>query len=116
MFSMLLNIDILNIEIIKISTLIFGMLFFSAVFIQCGIVKEYKKINKSVFNFGIIVELIYMIYLYILNTSIYRYIIYIALIVLMAFINNKKVPEIARNVAFIVFTIIGIAEIGLILI
>ena len=71
LFARVLNIDILNLDLLKISALVFGILFFSTIFIQTGIFKEYKKINKGVFNFGIIVEIIYMIYLYILNTSIY---------------------------------------------
>lgn len=116
-FTMLLKIDFLNIEIKKIVTLFFGMLFFSAVFIIIGIFKEYKKIQKSVFNFGIIVEIIYMVYLYIfnLNTNIYRYIIYLALLIFAIIANNLKNENI-KIIAFIIFTIIGISEIAMILI
>ena len=116
-FAVMLNIDILNISILKISTLIFGILFFSAIFIQAGIFKEHKKINKGVFNFGIIVEVIYMIYLYILNTSIYRYIIYISLLMVIGVINNlKRKSKLLDNINFIIFMLIGILEIGLIII
>ena len=101
----------------KIVTLFFGMLFFSAVFIIIGIFKEYKKIQKSVFNFGIIVEIIYMVYLYIfnLNTNIYRYIIYLALLIFAIIANNLK-NENVKIIAFIIFTIIGISEIAMVLI
>ena len=92
------------------------MLFFSAIFIIIGIYKEYKKIQKSVFNFGIIVEIIYMIYLYILNTSIYRYIIYTLMLVLMLILNNiKNTNETLRKILFVIFMIIGIGEIVMIL-
>lgn len=116
-FTMLLKIDFVNIEIKKIVTLFFGMLFFSAVFIISGIFKEYKKIQKSVFNFGIIVEIIYMVYLYIfnLNTNIYRYIIYLALLIFAIIANNLK-NENVKIIAFIIFTIIGISEIAMVLI
>ena len=113
---MFLNIDLLNIELKKIAALVFGVLFFSAIFITIGIFKEHKKIQKSVFNFGLIVEGIYMVYLYILNTSIYRYVIYIVMLVIMALLNNsKKINEITRTILFIIFMLIGILEIGMIL-
>lgn len=112
LYTISLNINLLNIEYKKIVALAFGMLFFSAVFIIIGIFKEYKKIQKSVFNFGIIVEIIYMIYLYILNTSIYRYIIYTLMLVLMLILNNiKSTNETLRKILFVIFMIIGIGEI-----
>lgn len=112
LYTISLNINLLNIEYKKIIALAFGMLFFSAVFIIIGIFKEYKKIQKSVFNFGIIVEIIYMIYLYILNTSIYRYIIYTLMLVLMLILNNiKSTSETLRKILFVIFMIIGIGEI-----
>ena len=116
LYTISLNIDLLNIEYKKIVALAFGMLFFSAIFIMIGIYKEYKKIQKSVFNFGIIVEIIYMIYLYILNTSIYRYIIYTLMLVLMLILNNiKSTSETLRKILFVIFMIIGIGEIVMIL-
>ena len=112
LYTISLNIDLLNIEYKKIVALAFGMLFFSAIFVMIGIYKEYKKIQKSVFNFGIIVEIIYMIYLYILNTSIYRYIIYTLMLVLMLILNNiKSTSETLRKILFVIFMIIGIGEI-----
>lgn len=112
LFAVLLGIDLLNIEYSKIATLIFGILFLSTIFITIGIFREYKKIQRSVFNFGIIVEIIYMIYLYILNTSIYRYIIYIPILLLMALLNNtKKTNKMIKILAFIVFILIGAFEI-----
>lgn len=116
LYTIILKIDLLNLEPKKVSALIFGVLFFSTIFITAGIFKEYKKVHKSVFNFGLIVEGIYMVYLYILNTSIYRYIIYTIILIAMALINNsKKTNERIRTILFIIFMIIGILEIGLIL-
>lgn len=113
LFAILLDIDILNIDYTKIVALVFGILFFSAIFISIGIFKEYKRVERSVFNFGIIVETIYMVYLYMLNTNIYRYGIYLLLILLMAIINNsKKSNDKAKIVGFIIFIIIGILELA----
>jgi len=114
LFAIILNIDILNIEIQKIATLVFGIFFLSTIFIQVGIFNEYKKINKSVFNFGIVISLIYMIYLCILKTSIYRHIICIILLLGMLIINNlKKQKELLRVISFIIFALIGFLEIGI---
>lgn len=111
LFGIWLNIDVFNIEYTKIATLIFGTLFFSTVFITIGIFKEHKKIQKSVFNFGIITETIYMIYLYILNTSIYRYIIYTLCLLLMAVLNNsKKINKHIKEIMFLLFMLMGIME------
>ena len=117
LYAIILDIDLLNIEYSKIGTLIFGMLFFSTIFITVGILKENKKIQTSVFNFGIISEIVYMIYLYILDTSIYRYIIYIPIFILMTLINNnKKTNEKLKIITFIIFILIGISEVTMILV
>lgn len=114
LFAIYLNINILSIELKKIATLIFGILLFSTICITVGIFAEHKKIEKTVFNFGIIVELIYMIYLYILDTNIYRYIIYLVGLIAFFILNNtKKTSKTTRIVCFILFALIGIVEVFL---
>ena len=116
LFAMYLKIDLLNIEYNKIIMLVFGILFFSVIFIQVGIFKEYKKIQISVFNFGMIIETIYMIYLYILNTNIYRYIIYVFILSVMSILNNiKQTKEKTRIICFIIFVTIGILEMAILI-
>lgn len=115
-FAILLDIDLLNIEYAKIGALVFGTMFLSTIFITIGIFKEYKNIQLSVFNFGIISEIIYMVYLYILNKSIYRYIIYILLLALIGvLVNTKKTTEFTKIICFIIFAIVGVCEIIMIL-
>lgn len=116
LFAMYLKIDLLNIEYNKIIMLVFGILFFSVIFIQVGIFKEYKNIQISVFNFGMIIETIYMIYLYILNTNIYRYIIYVFILAVMSILNNiKQTKENTRIICFIIFVTIGILEMAILI-
>lgn len=116
LFSIWIKLDLLNLDYTKLVTLIFGMMFFSTIFIIIGIFKEHKKVQKGVFNFGIIAELIYMAYLYILNTSIYRYVIFIASLIIITILNNnKRTKNIARIIAFAIFIIIGIFEIIMII-
>lgn len=117
LFAMLLDINILTISYTKIVSLFFGVLYLSACVIAIGIFKEYKKVQRSVFNFGIIVEAIYMVYLYILNTNIYRYGIYSLLIIFMAIANNyKSTNEKIKVISFIAFIIVGILQMSMALI
>ena len=116
LFACLLDLNLLKIEYEKIGTLIFGIMLFSTAFIVIGIFKEYKKVQKNVLNFGVVTGLIYMIYLYILNRSIYRYIIYILLLSVIALINNlNKTKEKTKIIAFLMYVIIGIFEIFMVL-
>ena len=92
LFVISLKIDILNIEIFKIIQLIYGTLIISAFFIIGGIAKETKLFSKGTILFGLIVSVMYMIYLYIVQRNIYRYIIYFVIII-MLFIINKKIKK-----------------------
>ena len=87
-FALSLNINLYNLEIYKLVYLFFGMLYLSTLFIIGGIEKERRYLSKPVLLFGIIVETVYIIYLYIVGVSIYKYVIYLALIILFALINK----------------------------
>lgn len=88
LLGMSLNIDIFNINIETLIYLIFGILYISTLIIIGGIDKEEQKITKSVVLFGLIIEIMYITYLYVLNVNIYRYIIYLAIITILA-VTNK---------------------------
>lgn len=58
--------------------------------IIAGIDKEYRKINASVLLFGGICQTIYMLYLYIIeDASMYRYIIYFGIFVILFYVNHS---------------------------
>lgn len=112
LFSISLKINILQIDYTKIATLVFGMMFFTTIFITIGIYKEHKKIEKSVFNFGLITAFIYIVYLYILNRSIYRYIIYILALSIMAILcNNKKTTTLMQKICLIIYILLSFFQI-----
>ena len=73
LFAISLKINIYELQIEKLIYGIFGILFISCLFIIGGIEKENHYVSNSVLLFGLIVETIYIIYLYILGVSIYRY-------------------------------------------
>ena len=86
-FSLKLSIYQLNSEDIVIS--IFLVLYLTLLILIAGIDKEKIQVEKSVLCYGVIVSIIYIVYLYIMeNTSIYRYVIYIILFALLFLIEN----------------------------
>lgn len=77
-----INVSTLNIQAIIVFT--FTILYFTAIILISGIDKEYKKIDKRVLAYGIIISILYMIYLYTIDaTSIYRYAIYLAIYIIL---------------------------------
>lgn len=90
-FMISLRFNFYTIEIKKIIYLLFGILYISTLFIIGGIDKEHHDISKPVVIFGLIVETIYMIYLYIITNSIYKYVIYLILIALMLILTLTKI-------------------------
>ena len=108
LFVISLNIDIFNIEINKIAVLVFGTLFISTIFMITGIFKEYKRIEKGVLTFGFISAILYITYLYIFKViNIYRYIIFLSLLLIMSIINLKWNNDKVRRIMFIIFLLIG---------
>lgn len=86
LFALSLKIDIYALDINKVIYLAFGALYLSTLFIIGGIEKESHIISKSVLIFGLIIETLYIIYLYIIGISMYRYVIYLILILLLTLI------------------------------
>ena len=94
LFAISLKINIFSLEINKLVYLLFGMFYISTLFIIGGIEKENHLVSIPVLVFGLIVEVLYMIYLYIVNISIYKYVIYLFLmlsfIIINAILSKKK--------------------------
>jgi len=97
LFAVSLKIDLYNLDINKLVYLVFGTLYLSTLFIIGGIEKEKHSIQKSVLLFGLLTQTIYIIYLYIIGNSIYKYVIYLFLILVLILINTivlkKKATE-----------------------
>lgn len=99
LFAVSINLNINNILCTgTISYLISGMLYIATLFIIAGIDKEKIQIQNSVLLFGIIVETLYMIYLYIVDKfSIYTYVIYLVVLVLLVIINTIYLKKKMKN-------------------
>ncbi len=89
-FILSLKIDYLNFQLINLFEILFGTLYLSILAITAGIDLEKKKINKNMMVFTTIVSIVYMLYLYILGTNMYRYIIYFMIIIGLLVIDKIK--------------------------
>ena len=75
--AILMGLGIYNLDKFIIIEYVFFVLYFTFIVLMAGIDKEYRTINKPVLMYGVIISIMYIIYLYILVFSIiYRYIIY----------------------------------------
>ena len=84
LFALIFNINIENISKDNIIIYAFSILYLTEIILISGIDKEYNKINKNVLAYGIIISIIYMIYLYTIDaTSIYRYAIYLSIFAIL---------------------------------
>ena len=88
-FALSINLNIENINISQITYLVFGLLYIVGLIIIAGIDKENYKIEKSLILYETIVSSLYMIYLYTLeDTNIYRYVIYLFILVVFMIFEN----------------------------
>lgn len=88
LFAMSFKINLLDLNIMRLVYLGIGVLYITGLIIIAGIEKENKHIQKSLLVYEIIVELIYIIYLYISQENIYRYGIYLLMLLALIIIDN----------------------------
>ena len=89
LFALIFNINIESISKENIIIYVFTILYLTEIILIAGIDKEYNKINKNVLAYGIIISILYMIYLYTIDaTSIYRYAIYLAIFAILLLVDT----------------------------
>lgn len=110
LLAYLTNFNLENLTIYKILDFSFLVLYFTFIVLMAGIDKENRKIEKGVVAYGIIISIIYMIYLYIIDqTSIYRYGIYLLGYAIALILDNITLKKHAKNsyvygIMFVIFT------------
>ena len=96
--ALALKVDVYNLSISNLIIYAFVVLYLTAIIIISGIDKEYRKIDKRVLAYGIIISILYMIYLYTIDgTSIYRYAIYLAIYVILLSIETLLLRRYAKD-------------------
>ncbi len=94
----LMGLNIYNLETTKIIEYSFFVLYFTFIVLMAGIDKENRNINKPVLMYGIIISIMYMVYLYIIEkTSIYRYVIYLILFIMLLIVDSITLKKHAEN-------------------
>lgn len=94
----LMGLSIYNLEATKIVEYIFFILYFTFVILMAGIDKESRNINKPVLMYGILISIMYIVYLYIIEkTSIYRYVIYLIMFALLLIVDTISLKKHAKN-------------------
>ena len=93
-----MGLSIYNLEKLKIIEYIFFVLYFTFIILMAGIDKESRTINKPVLMYGVIISIMYIIYLYIIEkTSIYRYVIYLVLFIILLLLDTITLKKHAKN-------------------
>lgn len=83
-----------TLSVIDLITFLYQMIFVTTLVLIAGIDKSKKKISKSVIFVGCLIGLAHIIYLYVLGNielfSIYKYVIYFAIVFILAIITSKN--------------------------
>lgn len=78
--------------------LIFLILYLGAIFIIAGIDAENRKIEKSVMYYALAILILYIIYLCIIDmSSIYRYLLYVTVIIILLIVDTLILKNKAKN-------------------
>lgn len=98
LFALSIKFSVTNINVSVITYLIFGLLYIAGLFIISGIDKEKNQIQSQVLLYILVIEAIYIIYLYVVEkVNIYRYAIYFVILVILNLFNilyyRKKVKN-----------------------
>ena len=94
----LMGLNIYNLNVITITEYAFFVLYFTFIILMAGIDKEYRTINKPVLMYGVIISIMYIVYLYIIEkTSIYRYAMYLLLFLFILIFDTIHLRKKAKN-------------------
>lgn len=104
-----LKLDILDLTWAKVIEFSFMVLYFTYIILISGIDKENRKMDKTVLIYGIVISIMYMLYLCIVEqANIYRYGIYLICYVIILIWDTITLKRYAKNsyVTGILFMII----------
>lgn len=98
LIAYLMKLNIYTLTIPKIVDICFMVLYFTFIVLISGIDKENRKIEKSVNIYGIILSLIYMVYLCTVeNANIYRYGIYLIFYIVILILDTITLKKYAKS-------------------
>ena len=93
-----LNINTHEIEPAKLIIYIFAMMYVSTLIITAGVDRNYTKIDKKLLAFGIIISILYMLYLCMVDlASVHLSIIYLAIYMILLVIDSFLLRKFAKD-------------------
>lgn len=96
--ALFLKINIYTLNVLKIVEFGFISLYITYIVLICGIDKENRNMNKGCNIYGIVIAILYMVYLYIVDKSnIYRYGIYLILYIIILTFDTITLKKYAKN-------------------
>ncbi len=94
----LMGLSIKHLEVFKIIEYCFMILYLTFIILMIGIDLENKKIDKAVNIYGIVISIMYMLYLCIVEkANIYRYSIYLVLYILILTLDTVTLKKYAKS-------------------
>ena len=97
-FAYLIGIRFETITLYKIIDFSFIALYLTFIILLAGIDKENRKVEKGVSIYGIVISIMYMIYLCIVEpANIYRYAIYLVLYIIILIFDTITLKRFAKN-------------------
>ena len=94
----LMNLSVFTINLSIVIECIFMILYFTFLVLIAGMDKESNEVPKTVVGYGIILSIVYIIYLCIMDTtSIYKYGIYLAIYIALLVADMLELKKVAKN-------------------
>lgn len=98
LFAYLIGLNIEHLSVFKLIEFGFFVLYLTFIILMLGIDLENKKIDKAVNIYGIVISIIYMLYLCIVEkANIYRYGIYLVLYIVMLILDTITLKKYAKS-------------------
>lgn len=111
-FAFLMNFKIGMLNITAIAQYAFIVLYLTYIILISGIDKENRKIDRSISIYGMVISIMYIVYLYIVEqANIYRYGIYIIFYIIVLIVNAITLKKWHKNsyvtgISFLLITMV----------
>lgn len=94
----ILKMNINKFDISSMTIYFFAMLYISTLVIIAGIDKNYSRIDKRVLAFGIVTSIIYMVHIYIIDsTSLYQNVLFLVIYIVLLLIDAFLLRRFAKD-------------------
>jgi len=97
-FAIAVDININRISTFAATTLVMGSIYIATLFLIGSVDRETRNIPKGVMIFGLIVQTLYIVYLYMLEVNIYRYIMYLFIMLILMIVETIYLKKKGKSI------------------